>query len=103
MKNILTALNYPEFNIALQKEKNIKIMNKDIIYKEGILEILEIKKEIDFIIINYDLPGKISIEELIQKIKKINKKIEMIFILEKENIEKEEILKKYEIKRIYKN
>ena len=103
MKTVITALNYPKLNIALQKEKNLKIMHKDIIYKEGILEILEIKKEIDFLIINYDLPGKISIEELIKKIKKMNNKIELIFILEKENEEKEKILKKYEIKNIYYN
>ena len=103
MKKIITALNNPELNKELEKEKNIKVMNKDIIYKEGILEILEIKKEIDLIIINYDLSGKITIEELIQKIKKINKKIEIIFILEKESPEKEKILKKYEIKNIYYN
>ena len=78
MKKIITALNNPELNKELEKEKNIKVMNKDIIYKEGILEILEIKKEIDLIIINYDLSGKITIEELIKK-----------------------ILKKYKIKNIY--
>ena len=103
MKKIITALNNPELNKELEKEKNIKVMNKDIIYKEGILEILEIKKEIDFIIINYDLPGKISIENLIQKIKKINSKIELIFILETKNPEKEKILQKNEIKNIYYN
>ncbi len=103
MKKIITALNYPELNKDLQKQKNLKIENKDIIYKEGILEILEIKKEIDIIIINYDLPGKISIENLIQKIKKINSKIELIFILETKDSEKEEILKKNEIKNIYYN
>ena len=103
MKKIITALNYPELNEELQKEKNVKIENKDIIYKEGILEILEIKKEIDIIIINYDLPGNITIENLIQKIKKINSKIELIFILETKNPEKEKILKKNEITNIYYN
>ena len=103
MKKIITALNYPELNEELQKEKDVKIENKDIIYKEGILEILEIKKEIDIIIINYDLPGNITIENLIQKIKKINSKIELIFILETKNPEKEKILKKNEITNIYYN
>lgn len=103
MKKIITALNYPELNKELQKEKDVKIENKDIIYKEGILEILEIKKEIDIIIINYDLPGNITIENLIQKIKKINSKIELIFILETKNPEKEKILKKNEITNIYYN
>ena len=103
MKKIITALNNSELNEQLQKEKNIQILNKDIIYKEGILEILEIKKEIDIIIINYELLGNISIEDLIQKIKKINSKIELIFILETQNPSKEEILKKYGIKNIYYN
>ena len=103
MKKIITALNYPKLNEELQKEKDVKIENKDIIYKEGILEILEIKKQIDIIIINYDLPGNITIENLIQKIKKINSKTELIFILETKNPEKEKILKKNEITNIYYN
>lgn len=103
MKNIITALNNPELNTELKKEKNINIINKDIIYKEGILEILEEKKEINLVIINYELPGKIKIEKLIEKIKEINENIELIFILEKENPEKEKILKKYNINNIYYN
>lgn len=103
MKNIITAINNPELNNEIKKEKNLKIINKDIIYKEGIIEILEEKKEINLIIINYDLPGKIEIEDLVNKIKKINEKIELIFILEKEDIEKEQKLKKLNIKNIYYN
>ena len=99
MKNIITAINNPELNNEIKKEKNLKIINKDIIYKEGIIEILEEKKEINLIIINYDLPGKIEIEDLVNKIKKINEKIELIFILEKEDIEKEQKLKKLNKKK----
>ena len=80
MKNIITALNNPYINNELKKEKNINIKNKDIIYKEGIIEILEKDKNINLIIINYDLEGKIEIETLIKKIKKINDKIDIIFI-----------------------
>ena len=103
MKNIITAINNPELNNEIKKEKNLKIINKDIIYKEGIIEKEEEKKEINLIIINYDLPGKIEIEDLVNKIKKINEKIELIFILEKEDIEKEQKLKKLNIKNIYYN
>ena len=103
MKNIITAINNPELNEEIKKEKKFKIVNKDIIYKEGIIEVLEEKKEINLIIINYDLPGKIEIEELIKKIKKINEKLEIIFILEKEDIEKEKKLKKLNIEKIYYN
>ena len=103
MKNIITAINNPELNEEIKKEKKFKIVNKDIIYKEGIIEVLEEKKEINLIIINYDLPGKIEIEELIKKIKKINEKLEIIFILEKEDVEKEKKLKKLNIEKIYYN
>ena len=54
MKNIITAINNPELNNEIKKEKNLKILNKDIIYKEGIIEALEEKKDINLIIINYD-------------------------------------------------
>ncbi len=105
MNNIITALNNPKLNIELKKEKNINIINKDIIYKEGILEILEEIKDkkikINKIIINYELPGEIENEELIKLIKKRNKKIEIIYILEKEDKEKEKILEKNNIKKIY--
>ena len=101
MKNIITAINNPELNNEIKKEKNLKIIYKDIIYKEGIIEILEEKKEINLIIINYDLPGKIEIEDLVNKIKKINEKIELIFILEKEDIEKEQKLNTVYVKNMH--
>ena len=99
MKNIITAINNPELNNEIKKEKNLKIINKDIIYKEGIIEILEEKKEINLIIINYDLPGKIEIEDLVNKIKKINEKIELIFILEKRRYRKRTKIKKIKYKK----
>ena len=83
MKKIITALNNPYLNNELKKEKKFNVINKDIIYKEGIIEILEKNKNINTLIINYDLDGNLKIDELIKKIKKINEKIELIFILEK--------------------
>ena len=41
MKKILTAVDNPTLNIRLKEEKDIKIIGKDIPYKEGILEFLE--------------------------------------------------------------
>ena len=46
MKKIITAINNPQLNEELKKEKNFEIIGKDIQYKEAILEILE---ENDFI------------------------------------------------------
>ncbi|MEI3395655.1 MAG: hypothetical protein V8R82_08225 [Clostridia bacterium] len=84
MKKIITAINNPIINEKLKNEK-IEVIGKDIQYKEGILEILENNKEINFILINEKLPGEIKNEELINRIKKINKNIEIIFFIKKEN------------------
>lgn len=103
MKKIITAINNPKLNEELKKEKYFEIIGKDIQYKEAILETLEQKKDIDLIIISENIPGEIKLEEILQKIKRINDKIKIIFILEKENIELEKILIKNNIKDIYYN
>ncbi len=71
MKKIITAINDKVLNEELRKNKDVEIICKDIQYKEGILEILEINFEIDYIFINYNLPGEISIQYLINMILKI--------------------------------
>ena len=68
MKNIITAIGNERLNEELKKENNIKIINKDIQYREGVLEILESENQIDFIIISDDIPGEISFFDLISKI-----------------------------------
>ena len=103
MKKIITAINNPKLNEELKKENNFEIIGKDIQYKEAILEILENNKNIDLIIISEKIPGEIKLEKIIEKIKIINEKIKIIFILEKENIELEKILIKNNIKDIYYN
>jgi len=99
--NIITAINNRKIFEELKKKNNIKIISNDIQYKEGILEILEKNKNIDYIIINENLNGQIKIEELIKKIKKINNKIDIIIILNKKDAIKEKYLIKNKIKFIY--
>lgn len=103
MKKILTAINNPNLNKKLSEQEFIEIPYKDIQYKEAILEILNEDNYFDIIIINEQLPGEINFIELIKKIKKINKKIKIIIILEKENEIKENELKKLNINEIYYN
>lgn len=103
MKKILTAINNPNLNKKLSEQEFIEIPYKDIQYKEAILEILNEDNYFDIIIINEKLPGEINFIELIKKIKKINKKIKIIIILEKENEIKESELKKININEIYYN
>ena len=100
--NIITAINNEKIFKELKSEKNIKIISNDIQYKEGILEILEKNKNINYIIFNENLYGQIKIEELIKKIKTINNKINIIIILNKKDLIKQEYLIKNKVKYIYK-
>lgn len=103
MKKIITAINNPKLNEELKKEKNFKIIGKDIQYKEAILEVLEKDNNLDIIIISEKILGEINVINLVKKIKKINEKIKIIYILEKENKELEKILIKNGIFEIYYN
>ena len=82
MKKIITAIDNAEINKLLKKEEDIKIISKDISYKEGILEQLEKNKEVDIIIINEKIDGEIQLNKLIKKIKEKIKNIEIIIITE---------------------
>ena len=96
--------------IAVDNEKILKKLNnniKNILYREAILEILKKNKQIKTIIISKELPGEISFEDTIRKVKKINKKIDIIVIINnkdsKENLYKlgiEKIFYKKELNKI---
>ena len=103
MIRILTAINNEKIFEELKNEKNIKILYNDIQYKEGILEILEKNKNINYILFNENLYGQIKIEELIKKIKIINNKINIIIILNKNDLIKQEYLIENKIKYIYRD
>ena len=101
LKQIITAINNNLFSEELNKSEDIKLVNKDIQYREGILEALEKNANIDILIISEKLPGNIEFENLIEKIKEKNENINIIFILEKENFKIRSILKKYNINNIF--
>ena len=100
---ILTAIGNQNLNNILKKENEFEILKEDIFYKEGILEFLEKNKNIDILILYEKLYGEITIQDLIQNIKKINNEIIIFFILENKNEEIENILKKENIKNIFYN
>ncbi|MFR2533885.1 MAG: P-loop NTPase [Clostridia bacterium] len=101
MKKVITAIGNPFLNERLTKEEDIEILAKDIQYQEGIFEILEKYKKIDFLIISENLNGKLSMYKLIEKIKEKNKDIKIIFILEKEEKEIEKRLYSQKIYKIF--
>ena len=100
---ILTAIGNPILNNELKKIEDIEVINNDIQYQEGIFEILEIEKEIDFIIISQLIPGKLEICELIEKVEEVNYKIKIVLILEKYDEKLEKILIKKGVYRIFYN
>ena len=99
MNEIITAI--AEENILKKIMKNKTINNKNILYKEAILEILKKNKNIDIIIISEKIPGDIDFIKLIKQIQKMIPKIEIMVILS--NKKREEELTKLKIKNIYYN
>lgn len=90
MIRIVTALGNPSLNTELKKHSEFEVIGKDIQYKDGVLEILELNNDINYLIISEMLDGIISFEELINLIKKFNRKIKIIVVLKEKNIEMEE-------------
>ena len=99
MTKIVTAI--AEENILKKMVRNKLIENKNILYREAIIDILKKDKKIEIIIISEKTPGEMNLINLVKNIKKINKKIKIIVILE--NKKMEETLKKINIIDIYYN
>ncbi len=101
MKKVIVAIDNKKILNKIKKTNNLKINFKRVQYREAILEILKKEKNIDIILMDEKLSGEISIENLINKIKKINKRISIIFFLRKKDLEKENKLRKLKIEKIY--
>ena len=97
MKNVITAMGDKYLNDKLRKE-NIKVFGKDIQYLEGIFEQLEENKDVNLIIISSKLVKEDKYNELLYKLNLINKKIKIIFILDKRNNKLINLLKNKNIK-----
>ena len=101
MIKIVTALGNPALNNELRRCNEFKVIGKDVQYLDGILEILEINSDINYIIISEFLDNKNKIENLIDEIMIINRKIKIIAIIDKKNNELESILLKKGIYDIF--
>ena len=100
MKKIITALGNQVLNNELKKTNEFEIVANDLQYKEAIIELLEINKNVNYIILSGILPGNITLTDLITKIKIINNNIEIILLLEKKEKEIEKKLKEQKIKNV---
>ncbi|MBR3133668.1 MAG: hypothetical protein IKG42_06410 [Clostridia bacterium] len=84
MKKIITAVLNQELNNELNSD-NICVLEDDIQYQEAVLEILENNNYIDFLLLNYNIPGEYDIFKFIEKIKEINYKIKIIIFIDKKD------------------
>ena len=75
MKKVITALLNQTVNQKLKQYNEIEIKINDIQYQEGILEYLEINKDVNFIILSELLKGPKNIVQLIEEIKQKNNEI----------------------------
>ena len=70
IKKVITALLNSKVNEELQKDREIEVIGNDLLYQEAVLECIEENEDIDFILLNENLPGD-EIENFIRKIEKI--------------------------------
>jgi len=99
MKKIITAIGDEKIHNIFKQGGEYKVIGKDIQYQEGILEALEQTDEIELLMMSDFLPGDFSITEMVRKIKKRKKELEIYVLCEKET---EEIRKLYETNQIEK-
>ena len=69
LKKVITAILNNSVNEELRNDPEIEVVGKDLLYQEAVLDFLEENNDIDFILLNDELPG----EEIIEFMKKIKK------------------------------
>ena len=82
MENVILGVRKEKDAEKVYKEKN----SINVFYKEAILEVLEKNKYIKEIYIDENLPGDIEIDNLIERIRKKNKKIKIKLIDKNKNV-----------------
>ncbi len=85
MIKIITAIGNPNLNNTLRKYEEFNIIGNDILYTDGIIELIKKNQEIDYLIVGENY--KNEIEELIYKVRDLNSKIKIIIIISKNNKE----------------
>ncbi len=98
---VITAIGIPEINERLKKESNFEVIGRDILYQEGIIEILEEITDIEGVILSNNLIDEMNFNLLISRIIEINKNIEITVFLKEKDVEIEMFLNSNKIYKIY--
>lgn len=99
IKRIITALLNNQVNSELTKEENIQVIEKDLLYQDAVIETIESNENIDYLLLNENLPGE-NLNEFINKIEKLQP-IKIILFVDK--IKKEQNQFQTQIYKIYEN
>lgn len=83
--DIVTAIGEPKINEELKKDNFYNVIGVDIQYQDGVFEILEKNKNINYLILNLNIFGELNEIDFIEKLIEKNNKIKLIIILEKNN------------------
>lgn len=86
MKKIITSVNDIGFHKRLKEKYNV--IGKDIQYKEGIIEMLENNLDVEIVFLSDFFYSKFEKKEIIEKIKKINPKIQIKYYSKKDKNKK---------------
>lgn len=81
IKRIITALLNNQVNSELTKEENIQVIEKDLLYQDAVIETIESNENIDYLLLNENLPGE-NLNEFINKIEKLQP-IKIILFVDK--------------------
>ena len=81
IKRIITALLNNQVNSELTKEENIQVIEKDLLYQDAVIETIESNENIDYLLLNENLPGE-NLNEFINKVEKLQP-IKIILFVDK--------------------
>ena len=90
-------------NERLREKKIYEVIGNDIPYQEGVIDVLESNSLIDVLIVSENLIGEYEIKEFINKIKRINPYIEIMFFMITYNNELEIFLQSNGISKIFRD
>ena len=97
IKKIITALLNSQINETLRKDPDIEVIGNDLLYQEAVLETIQQNEDIDYLLLNDDLPGE-KIESFLEKISQIK-----TIIFTDKSIKNKEIYEKKGVYKIYQN
>ena len=101
IKKIITALGDNRLNHNLRENYSIEVIGNDIPYQDGVLDTLKGNSEIEILLLSESLIGEYDIKSFINQIFQVNKKLDIIFFMERENENFQRQLEKKGISKFY--